>query len=399
MIPQNKGRKIKISHNVLFMGLVSFFNDWASEMIYPIVPLFLTTTLKAPTTIVGFIEGLAESFSSLLKVVFGWLSDKLGQRKPFVVLGYTASTFSKLILGLAQSWPLVLLGRAIDRLGKGLRTSPRDALIAESSSKDNRGLSFGFHRALDTLGAVLGPLTAVLLLNLLGPNFRLIFFLAFLPGLLGLIILFLFVQEEKRNHSFAFQDLGFQFRNIHPHFKIFLLVSIIFALGNSSDAFLILRAQNLGLPAFLVVLAYAFFNFTYAFLATPAGLLSDKIGPRRILLAGFFLFSFTYFLFGIVNKAILVWPLFFLYGLYMALTEGVSKAYIASLVPSRIVGSAFGLFQTIVGLCLFFASLLAGYLWAKISPHTPFLLGSFLALLAGLLFWVLEGRLVKNSKG
>jgi len=388
--------KFGISKNVFVLGLVSFFNDVASEMIYPIVPIFLTSVLGAPVAIVGLIEGIAESTASVLKVVSGWLSDKLQKRKPFVVAGYSFSAISKILLSLAFSWPFVLFARFIDRFGKGTRTSSRDALIAESSDNSTRGRSFGFHRAFDTLGAVVGPLIALLAIHFLDNNFRLIFFLAFIPACIGILLLLFFVKERKKEANLS-PALNLSWRNLDPSFKIFLLISFVFALGNSSDAFLILRAQNLGLSVTLVVLAYVLFNFTYAIFSMPAGIISDKIGPRKVLLAGFLLFSAVYLFFGLTHSSLFLWLLFPVYGMYMALTEGVGKAYISNLVPQEKTGTAFGVYQTTIGLCTFFASLIAGLLWTYISVSAPFIFGSLMAAISAFLFVVLE-RKIKLAK-
>lgn len=381
--------RLGISKNVFVLGLVSFFNDIASEMIYPIVPIFLTSVLQAPISIVGLIEGIAESTGSVLKVVSGWLSDRYRSRKPFVVTGYSFSAVSKIILSLATSWPFVLFARFIDRFGKGVRTSPRDALIAESSENFLRGRAFGFHRALDTLGAVLGPLFALLAIHFLNNHFRLIFFLAFIPSVIGVVLLVIFV-AEKRKEMHLSPALNFNWRNFDSSFKIFLFISFIFAMGNSSDAFLILRAQNLGLSVVSVILAYVLFNFIYAVASTPAGMISDKFGPKKILLIGFFLFSVVYLLFGLAEASILLWFLFPFYGIYMALTEGVGKAYISNLVPQEKVGTAFGIYQTTIGLCTFFASFIAGLLWTHVSVSAPFIFGSVMAVVSGFLFMILE---------
>jgi len=385
--------KSGISKNVFVLGLVSFFNDVASEMIYPIVPIFLTSVLGAPVAIVGLIEGIAESTASVLKVISGWLSDKWQKRKPFIIAGYSFSAISKIILSLAYSWPFVLLARFIDRFGKGTRTSSRDALITESSEDKVRGRAFGFHRTLDTLGAVVGPLIALLAIHFLDNNFRLIFFLAFIPAFIGILLLLFFVKEKKKEAN-SLNTFHFNWRELNPSFKIFLLISLIFALGNSSDAFLILRAQNLGLSLILVVLAYVFFNFTYAIFSMPAGIISDKIGPKKVLLAGFLLFSIVYLFFGLVHSSLLLWLLFPIYGIYMALTEGVGKAYISNLVPQEKIGTAFGVYQTAIGLCTFFASLIAGLLWTFIDVSTPFIFGSMMALISAFLFIVL-GKKIK----
>ena len=384
--------KFGISKNVFVLGLVSFFNDVASEMIYPIVPIFLTSILGAPVAIVGLIEGIAESTASILKVVSGWLSDKLQKRKPFVVAGYSFSAISKILLSLAFSWPFVLFARFVDRFGKGTRTSARDALIAESSETSTRGKSFGFHRALDTLGAVVGPLADLLAIHFLDNNFCLIFFLAFIPACIGILLLFFFVKERKKEKN-PDQVFHFSWRNLDPSFKVFLLISFIFALGNSSDAFLILRAQNLGLSVILVVLAYVLFNFTYAIFSMPAGIISDKIGPKKVLLSGFLLFSAVYLFFGLAQSSHFLWLLFPFYGIYMALTEGVGKAYISNLIPQEKTGTAFGVYQTTIGLCTFFASLIAGLLWTYIGVSAPFIFGSVMAIISAFLFVVLEKKI------
>jgi len=389
MIMKNK---FGISKNVFILGLVSFFNDVASEMIYPLVPIFLTSVLGAPVAVIGLIEGIAESTASVLKVVSGWLSDKWRKRKPFILAGYSFSAISKILLGLAFSWPFVLFARFIDRFGKGVRTSARDALIAESSDTSTRGKSFGFHRALDTLGAVVGPLIALLAIHFLDNNFRLIFFLAFIPACIGIFLLSFFVKERKKEANLS-PTLNLKWRNLNPSFKIFLLISFIFALGNSSDAFLILRAQNLGLSVTLVVLAYVLFNFTYAIFSTPAGIISDKIGPKRVLLAGFLLFSAVYLFFGLAHSSLFLWFLFPVYGMYMALTEGVGKAYISNLVPEEKTGTAFGIYQTTIGLCTFFASLIAGLFWTYIGVSAPFIFGSLMAVISAFLFVVLKKKI------
>jgi len=388
--------KLGISKNVFVLGLVSFFNDVASEMIYPLVPIFLTSVLGAPVAIVGLIEGMAESTASVLKVVSGWLSDKWRKRKIFVVAGYSFSAISKILLSLAHSWPFVLLARFVDRFGKGTRTSARDALIAESSENSVRGRAFGFHRGLDTLGAVVGPLIALLAIHFLDNNFRLIFFLAFIPAFIGILLLLFFVKEKKKEAN-SLDTFHFNWRELNPSFKIFLLISFIFALGNSSDAFLILRAQNLGLSLTLVVLAYVLFNFTYALFSTPAGIIADKIGPKKVLLAGFLLFSGVYLFFGLTSSSLFLWFLFPVYGIYMALTEGVGKAYISNLVPQEKTGTAFGIYQTIIGLCTFFASFIAGILWTYIGVRLPFIFGSIMALISAFLFVVL-GKKIKLAK-
>lgn len=389
-------KKNKLSKNVIGLGLVSFFNDFASEMVYPIVPIFLTSVLGAPVALVGLIEGIAESTASLLKVFSGWLSDRAQKRKIFAVYGYSFSTISKLIIGLALSWPMVLLARFIDRFGKGVRTSARDALITESATPENIGKSFGFHRALDTAGAVFGPLAAILLINHFGSNnLRPIFYFALIPGVIGVILLLLLVKEK----AFAAKAKPPQFKlaNLTTDYKTFLVVSAIFALGNSSDAFLILRAQSLGLSTTFTILAYVLFNLVYSFLSYSVGSLSDKIGPRRILVSSFFLFAITYLLFGINQSTTWIWFLFALYGVYMALSEGISKAYISQIASSEVIATSFGAYQTIIGVCTFFSSLIAGLLWSNINPSATFIFGAILAAVAGSIFLMIGGG-ERNAK-
>ncbi|MCX5780249.1 MAG: MFS transporter [Firmicutes bacterium] len=383
-------KKNKLSQNVVILGLVSFFNDFASEMVYPVVPIFLTTVLGAPIALVGLIEGIAESTASLLKVFSGWLSDRAQKRKIFAVYGYSFSTLAKLIIGIASGWPLVLLGRFIDRLGKGIRTSPRDALIADSTDEASMGKAFGFHRALDTAGAVFGPLAAILLIDHYGStNLRPIFYIAFVPGVIGVILLLTLIKEKPFIANL--KPPQFKLANLTPAYKIFLLVSAIFALGNSSDAFLILRAQYLGLSTTHTIFAYVVFNLVYSLLATSLGSWSDRIGPRRLLAAGFFLFALIYLFFGINQSTTWIWWLFALYGVYMSLTEGISKAYITRIASREVIATSFGAYQTIIGICTFFASLIAGLLWSRVNPGAPFIFGAILALIAGTIF-VLLGR-------
>lgn len=385
-----------ISKNVFAMGWVSFFNDIASEMVYPIVPIFLTTFLGASVAIVGVIEGIAESTAALLKVFSGWLSDKFQKRMPFVVSGYSLSAVSKLLLGLSYTWPLVLIARFFDRFGKGIRTSARDSLITESCSANERGKSFGFHRALDTLGAVFGPLAAILFLTIFKNNLRLTFYIAFIPALIGIILLLVFVKEKKKK-ALCISDLKLRWRDVNPSFKIYLFINIIFFIGNSSDTFLILRAQNLGLAIKTTIFAYVLFNITYSLFSIPAGIIVDKIGAKKVIITGLFIFSAVYLSFGLINNSMFIWLLFPVYGIHMALTEGVGKAYISLLVPVEKSGTAFGIYQTAIGICSFFASFIAGLMWSYINVRFPFYFGSIMAFISAILFIGL-GRKVKTIK-
>lgn len=370
----------RISRNVFFLGWVSFFNDIASEMIYPLIPIFLTSSLQVPVSIVGLIEGIAEATVSIFRVFSGWISDKVGRRKIFVVSGYFTSAISKLILSIANSWIIVLIARFMDRLGKGIRTPARDALIVDSSSLSVRASSFGFHRALDTAGAVIGPLLALLALRFMKKDFHPVFLLAGLFSFLG--IFFLSFVKENRKYVSKNSTIKLTFHNFSPAFKTFIFATIIFSLGNSSDVFLILRAKNLGLSIFEVIGVYVVFNFTYALFSFPAGIISDKVGPKKIIITGFLIFSLIYFSFGFISNNIFLWILFPIYGIYMALTNGVSKAYISLLVPQKKSATALGLYQTVVGVCTLFSSLIAGILWSYIGISVPFILGGITALLS-----------------
>lgn len=381
-----RGRILGFPRNVFFLGLTSLITDLSSEMVYPLIPIFLTTVLGAPVAVVGLIEGIAESTASILKVYSGWLSDRLHRRKSLTVAGYGLSALGKPLMALAFFWPQVLFARFIDRLGKGVRTSPRDALIADSSSPAEYGKSFGFHRTMDTIGAAIGPLVAFAALPLLNNDFRLYFSLAAIPAAIGVIVLALFVKETARAIGGDKPKLDLSL--FDRRFKLFLLVALIFTLGNSSDAFLILRAQNVGIAVGFIPLAYFVFNLVYAAASTPVGALSDRIGRKTVILAGYLIFSLVYLGFALATHPLTVWLLFAAYGFYYAFTEGIFKAFTADIVPPHVRGTAFGLLNLALGIALFPASLAAGWLWQAVSPSAPFFFGSAMSLLALILFAV-----------
>lgn len=380
----------KIPRNVFILGLVSLFNDIASEMIYPLVPIFLTVVLGVPATILGLIEGIAEATASLMKFISGYVSDLVQKRKIFVVGGYGLAAISKLLIAVAASWHFVLFARFIDRLGKGLRTSARDSLLLQNATAGNKGFIFGFHRAMDSAGAVLGPLLALLLLPVVGENIRQIFFLAFIPSLVGVLLLVFFVKErEKTKEEVKSVKIELNWSKLHPGFKSFFLLSMIFALGNSSDAFLILRAKDLGFSTLLVIVTYVLYNLSQTVFSTPAGQLADKIGARRVFGIGLVVFSLVYFLFGIIKNPVWLWLIFPIYGIYIAFTDGVSKAYISEFITEKESGTYFGIYQTGMAFASFFASFVGGILWSRVDPQATLFYGS---IMAGLAFLILVGK-------
>ena len=375
-----------INKNVAVLGLVSFFTDISSEMLYPIIPIFLTSVLGAPISVLGLIEGVAESAASILKGISGWLSDTIGKRRPFVVWGYSLSSFSKPLLFLAYSWPLVLLSRLLDRVGKGLRTSARDAMITDSTDAPYIGKAFGFHRSMDTLGACIGPLLALLFLAALKGNIRIIFLIAFVPAALAVLTLAFFLKEAPIVYTKNNNILKFNLNIFSPKFKMFLFASAIFAIGNSSDAFLIVRSRGLGLSVTMVVLAYVVYNISYAALSTPSGAISDKMPRKNIMILGYGIFALVYLGFAMITKSIMVWPLFFIYGFYIAMTDGVGKALVSDMVPKEYIGTAMGIYHFVLGIFAFFASIIAGLLWTYMGAQAPFYYGAVMSVIACFLF-------------
>lgn len=397
-----------VNPNVFFLGIVSFLTDVSSELIFTLLPLFLANILGVATTIIGLIEGIAESTASLVRIFSGWLSDRMDKRKFLAFLGYCLSTLAKPFMYIASTWGFVLGVRFTDRLGKGIRTAPRDALVADSALGGERGRAFGLHRALDTYGAALGLILAAVVvyfvqrgnLELLRHTYRQLVLVGIVPAVAALFM-FLFIREPRRirkQETSLAQDTGLptsQARvkgsktGLDGRFKLFLVIIFLFTLGNSSDAFLILRAQNLGNPCLYVLLMLGVFNLVYASIATPAGILSDKLGRRRVIALGWLIYAAVYFGFATVSASWQVWLLFGLYGLYYGLTEGVARAFVADLVPPQKRGTAYGLFHSVVGMTLLPASIIAGWLWYAIAPAAPFFFGAGMAFVAMLGLWLL----------
>lgn len=389
--------------NVFFMGLTSLLNDFSSELIFTLLPLFITNILGASTVIVGFVGGLSGSADALFRIFSGWYSDKIGNRKKFAVGGYALSAIARPFMYVASGWGLVTGIRVGDRMGKGIREAPRDALLADSLASDERGKGFGLQRAMDTAGAVLGLAAAALIIylvqgtaaNLGLPTFRWMVIVGIIPGMLGtLVILFLVREEKKQKAATAAAGVVQKSGGFSTNFKIYLVVLGIFTLGNTSDYFVILRAQNLGNSLILVALILVMFNIIYALASTPAGIISDKIGRRRLIILGWLVYAAVYAGFAIANAPWHVWVLFAAYGIYYALVEGVSRAFVADLVPKERRGTAFGWYYGVLSIALLPASLIAGWMWEAVSPAATFYFGAALSFIAAMGIWLV----VKENK-
>ncbi len=374
---------MKKNSNSFFIGLISFFGGISQDLILPILPIYFATVLGLDKSFIGLSEGLVTSISSISKIISGVLTDKFKSRKSIIFVGYVLSLISRPLLAIITISSGLLALRFIDGVGKGIKDSPKDALIADSTEKKTRGRGFGIVRALDTFGSVVGPLILFLLLYLLQNNnfkYHYIFFLSAIPLFFTLVILILFVKETSFHQTKDIKlNNGFK---LPKGFYIFLLITIIFSLGNSSDTFLILRAQNVGVTLLAIPLVYALFNLFYASFSVPLGSLSDKIGREKIILLGWFAYALAYLGFGLANQSYQIWLLFAFYGIYYATTEGVAKAFIADLIPSEFRGRAYGIYNTAVGLVTLPASILAGFFWDKFNPSAPFLFGALMAMIA-----------------
>ncbi len=381
----------RLSPTVWLLGLVSLFNDAASELVYPLVPLYLASVLMAGPKVLGLIEGIAEATGSLLKLFSGVLADRFGSTKGWVVGGYGLTAACRPLLALVTSWPAVLALRFADRVGKGLRASPRDALLAASITPDQRGLAFGLHRAMDNAGAVIGPLLGAALLAS-GMAIRDILLWTLVPGAMT-VAFALAVREPERkpagNAAFSWTLQGFP-----PIFKRYLLVLALFTLGNSSNMFLLLRAREVGLPEAQVPVLWALTAAVAMLGSTPLAALSDRVGRLRLILGGWVVYGAFYLLLGLVDSSTaLLWPLFALYGLFLAATEGAERALVADLAPASLLGTAYGWFNVTTGVMLLPASILFGWLWQSAGPQTAFSFGATCAVLAALLlrWWVGPG--------
>jgi len=380
-----------LPRTVWLLGLVSLFNDTTSELVYPLVPLFLASVLMAGPRALGLIEGVAEATASLLKLFSGVIMDRRGHAKGWVAAGYGLAAFSRPLFYLAASWPVVLLLRFADRVGKGVRTSPRDALLAGAVDESCRGLAFGLHRAMDNAGAVIGPLLAAWLLTR-GVPIKGIFLWSIVPGMIT-VALALAIKEPPVVPAEQRRPFSWKMEGFPPVFKRYLLVLALFTLGNSSNMFLLLRAKELGLPDYQVPLLWALVSGVAMVFSTPLSALSDRLGRVRLILGGWAVYGFFYLSLGVNGfHALLLWPLFAFYGLFLAATEGAEKALVADLAPRDRLGTAYGWFNLTAGAVLLPASLLFGWLWQAVSAEAAFAFSAVCALAAALLlkFWVMR---------
>ena len=377
--------------NIILLGITSLLTDISTEMVYPLLPLYLVTQLGASPAILGVIEGTAESLASLTKVFSGYFSDKTRLRKPFAIFGYASSTAGKFFLYISSSWGYVFLGRTIDRFGKGIRTAPRDALIADSAAGNKRGAAFGLHRAMDTLGAAIGVIWAYLIITQAKGNFKSIFLWSLVPATLGVLCLF-FVREKISPRPAGAKKLELKWKSLDKRLKFFLIFTFIFTLGNSSNQFLLLKAQDSGNSLPRVILLYLFYNIVYFLISYPAARLSDRIGRKKILVMGYLFYGLVYLGFGYYKSPDMFWLLFGVYGLYIGFTEGVEKALITDISPADLRATMIGLHAMLVGIGLLPASLLAGMLWKFLGASAPFYFGGIMGLISSAGLWfILKG--------
>ncbi|VVC04431.1 Multidrug resistance protein MdtG [Candidatus Bilamarchaeum dharawalense] len=379
----------KLDRNVIALGLVSFFTDVSSEMIFPILPLFLNGILGVGKEIIGLIEGVADSISSLLDIFIGYFSDRQGRRKDYVIFGYGLSTVLKIGLVFATAWQHVLAIRGLERIGKSIRTSPRDAIIAESSDEKTRGQAFGLHRAMDTLGAIVGPIIAYVILKWFGETetgFRTVFVIAVIPAVLAVLTLLVLVREPKKETTkITKPNFWESLRMLDGRYKKFLAISCFFSLAYFSYALLIVRANDIGIKPEDVVLIYVFYNIIYALISVPIGKLSDRIGRKFVIAASFILYAVICLGFIVASQFWQVVLLFVLYAIFVAADESVNKAYISDISGNRIRGIALGAYNSAVGAAYLPASIIFGFLWVVFGVPFAFGAAAVVAIIAGIL--------------
>jgi MFS family permease len=380
-----------ISKNVFALGSTSFLTDVSREMIYPLLPLYLRSVLGASTAFVGLVEGIAESTSSVLNIVSGWFSDRIKKRKTLLLWGYSLSAVTRPLIAVATIGWHILLVRFVEKVGKGIRVPPRDALIAESCTPENRGKGFGLHRSMDNVGSILGPLLAFSLLIYLNNDYRTLFWISSIPAFLAIGILTFVVSEKPRDISqteVPSVNRRFNLKQFNRPFKLFLIATTVFELANSSNAFLLLRVKDLGLSLELIPIIYLFSNIFKTISSMPGGILSDKLGRRNVLVVGWIVYGISYFGFAFITSVTQAWVIFGIYGLFSGMTEGVKKAFVADLVPKEVRGSAYGIHSFLVSFPQLPASLLLGILWQKFNATVAFSVGASFAILGGFLLLI-----------
>ncbi|MCK9625887.1 MAG: MFS transporter [Bacteroidales bacterium] len=376
-----KGKIFGFERNIFFTGLTSFFTDTSTKMIYSVMPMFLLSIGASKTTI-SLIEGIAESTASLIKAFSGYWSDKIGKNKPFMIIGYGITALITPLYAFVSAPIHVLFLRFFERTGKGVRTAPRDSLICGSIKKGEAGKSFGFHKAMDNSGAIIGPLIAAVLLYFFPLNYSNIFLLATIPAILGVLSIVIFIKEAKTEKK---ESSKFSFTQIPKKFYFFLIIIFVFTLGNSADALLLVKTTETGIKEAYVPFVYMLFNTVSVFLAVPIGKISDKIGREKLIILGFFIYAIVYYFFGRFNSISVFIFLFILYGFYSALTDSSQKAMISDIVSKEVKGTAYGIYHAVLGITLLPASLIAGVLYDKVNANAPFYFGSTMAILATIL--------------
>jgi len=384
-----------IERNIFYIGLCSFLTDTTTKMIYAVMPLFLLS-LGATKTELSLIEGIAESTASTIKALSGWWSDKIRKNKPFMVVGYAFTAFLSPLFAFVTSPMQVLLIRFTERIGKGIRTAPRDSLICASAEKGRSGRSFGFHKTMDNSGAIIGPLLAGLILLLFPKNYRMVFLFALIPGTFGLMTLLKFVKEAKTTCE---KPMGkFAFKDFPKKYYFFLVIIFIFTMGNSTDALLLVKASDIGIASVFIPMIYLLFNSVSVLFAIPAGILSDRIGRERLIIFGYLLYSLLYFGFGRTNSQLMVVLLFAMYGLYSAATDGIQKALVSDMTPTNKKGTGLGIYNCLVGMTLLPASVIAGLLYDHVNNQAPFYYGAIMALTAAILMFVFYRKEMGGGK-